>query len=76
MLFIALGVVSVRSVRNQVFRDVASPHTAPAERPTASLPTNAKILAVVSLAVWAGAIVAGRLVEYPVLFGLDKWGLR
>jgi len=33
------------------------------------LTTKAKILAAASLACWAGAIVAGRLVEYPVLFG-------
>jgi hypothetical protein len=69
LLFVALAVVSVRLVKNQVFGNPASLNTNPA-------PQRSRILAAASLACWTGAIVAGRLVEYPVLFGLDKWGLR
>ena len=57
MGFVVLGIVTVRLLKNEVFR---------------SLTTKARILAAASLAFWAGAIVAGRLVEYPVLFGLEK----
>ena len=69
MLFIALAVVSVRLLKNQVFGNPASLDTNP-------VPQKGRSLAVASLAFWAGAIVAGRLCEYPFLFGLDKWGLR
>jgi hypothetical protein len=37
----------------------------------ASLPRRARILAAASLFLWAAAIVAGRLCEYPSLLGLD-----
>jgi hypothetical protein len=65
MAFVVLGAVTVRLVRIQVFRDPVSLHSSPA-------PKKARMLATASLACWAGAIVAGRLVEYPVLFGLDR----
>lgn len=111
MAFVVLGIVTVRLLENEVFRDRASLDTTPAERRSTTdkpmrhaaafggranldmtsvavldppvavldatpvrtlhrpLTTKAKILAAASLAFWAGAIVAGRLVEYPVLFG-------
>ena len=65
MACVVLGIVTVRLLKIDVFRDRASLNTSPA-------PQKAKILAAASLAFWAGAIVAGRLVEYPVLFGLEK----
>ncbi len=65
MTFVVLGVVTVRLLKNQVFRDPASLNTRAAAQ-------KARILAAASLACWAGAIVAGRLVEYPVLFGLPN----
>lgn len=48
---------------------VAVPDATPVQ--TIPLPTKAKILAAASLAFWSGAIVAGRLTEYPSLFRLD-----
>jgi len=63
--FVVFGVVTLRLLKNEVFRD-------PAGLKTTAATTKAKIVAVALLASWAGAIVAGRLVEYPVLFGLDR----
>lgn len=53
--FIALAVVNLLLLRRHVFR---TPAPAPAK---------GKILAVSSLALWSGAIIAGRLSEYPDL---------
>lgn len=64
MAFVVLAIVTVRLLKHQVFRDPARLSTRPA-------PQRARILAAASLACWMGAIVAGRPVEYPVLFRLS-----
>ena len=61
MAFVVLAIATVRLLKHQVFRDPARLKTRPA-------PQRARILAAASLVCWMGAIVAGRLVEYPVLF--------
>ena len=64
MAFVLLAITSVRLVKHQAFGDPAGLKAGPA-------PQKARILAGAMLACWTGAIVAGRLVEYPVLFGLN-----
>lgn len=64
MAFVVLAITTVRLVKHRVFREPAKLNTSPA-------PKKARMLAVATLACWTGAIVAGRLVEYPVLFGLN-----
>ena len=57
MTCIALGVVNIQMLRRQVFRDAASLEANP-------VPMRGKILAATSLALWTGAITAGRLMAY------------
>ena len=56
MAFIALAVVTQRMIQRRVFGDPRA-----AQGP---LPAQAKMLAVMSLACWLGAITAGRLLAY------------
>ena len=56
MSCIVLAVIAVQLTRNRVFRD---PDTE-----TKGVTTSARILAAVSIALWLGAIVAGRLMAY------------
>ena len=56
MGFIALAVVDVFLIRKRVFRDPLID-----KRPVTA---NGKVLAVVSLSLWLGAITAGRLMAY------------
>ena len=62
--FIALAIVLVLKIRNEVLR--ASPgHAAPVGPGAAALSMGrARILAAASLLCWAGAITAGRLLAY------------
>jgi hypothetical protein len=64
MLFILIAVIYVRRVRHQVF--LGAPGGTVIEASVAG-----QGLAKVMLAMWAGAIVAGRLCEYPQLLGLE-----
>jgi hypothetical protein len=57
MTCIALGVVNIQLLRRRVFRNSTSMETEP-------VPMKDKILAGMSLALWAGAITAGRLMAY------------
>jgi hypothetical protein len=63
MAFVLLGIVTMRLVKMRVFGNPAMVNADP-------VPRAGRILAGVSIAVWALAIVAGRLNEYPQLFGL------
>jgi hypothetical protein len=56
MTCIALGVVNIRLLRRRVFRKSPSVDT--------PVPIKNKVLASTSLALWAGAITAGRLMAY------------
>lgn len=56
MTCIALAVVTVQMTRNRVFRD--------RDAGTAEVTRSAEILAACSIALWMGAIVAGRLQAY------------
>ena len=56
MLFIALGLVGLRLIRNRVLRDPSLD--------TAPVPWQGRFLAAVSLACWAGAITTGRFLAY------------
>jgi hypothetical protein len=64
MVFVALGVVNLRMIQKRVFREP--------DISLGVLPANAKMLAVISLVCWLGAITAGRLLAYvtPVAAGL------
>src|SRR3989454_4802144 len=57
MTCIALGVVNIRLLRRRGFRSSSSADAAP-------IPMKDKVLASTSLALWAGAITAGRLMAY------------
>jgi hypothetical protein len=57
MTCIALGVVNIRLLRRRVFRKSPNGDRAP-------VPMKDKVLASASLALWAGAITAGRLMAY------------
>lgn len=59
LALIGLGVVNVRSIRNVIRRDAASLEAGIVVR-------RARMLAAVSLLIWAGAIVAGRLMAYLI----------
>ena len=65
MVFIGLAVVNLQMLRKRVFRDPLIDK--------APLSSNAKILAVLSMIFWLGAITSGRLLAYvgPVS-GLSK----
>jgi hypothetical protein len=56
---IALGVASVYLLQTRAFGDVSVLR--------GDVTPRAKLLAIVSLVVWTGAIVAGRLMAYPTL---------
>ena len=64
MLFILVAVIYVRRVRHQVF--LAAPGGTVTEASD-----DGRRLARVMFAMWTGAIIAGRLCEYPQLLGLD-----
>ena len=65
MAFIALALINLRILRTRVFRDPLIDK--------APLSANAKLLAVISMILWLGAITSGRLLAYvgPVS-GLSK----
>jgi hypothetical protein len=56
MVFIALAVINLQMIKNQVFRDPLIDKAPPSGR--------AKLLALTSLFFWLGAIVSGRLLAY------------
>jgi hypothetical protein len=56
MIFIALALVVLRMMKNSVFGDP--------NLDRGPLPSNAKVLAILSLFFWVGAITAGRLLAY------------
>ena len=56
MIFVVLGVINLRLIQKQVFREP--------DLSAGVLPHNAKMLAVMSLVCWLGAITAGRLLAY------------
>ena len=56
LLFIALALVDTLLIRKQIIYKAVAPDT--------SVATKGKILAAVSLALWAGAIISGRLLAY------------
>jgi hypothetical protein len=55
LIFIAVGVITTTRIRRVVFRP---------DEPLDRLPPGARTLAAASLVLWAGAIVAGRLMAY------------
>lgn len=56
LIFIALAVVNMQMMRNQIFRGPSVT--------SGVLPSNARLLAVTSLVFWIGATTAGRLIAY------------
>jgi hypothetical protein len=56
MLFIVVALVSLRMIKTSVFRDPAIDQ--------GPFPSRVKVLAVVSIVCWLGAITAGRLLAY------------
>ena len=56
LIFIALAVVNMQMMRNQIFRGPSAT--------SGVLPSNARLLAVASLIFWIGATTAGRLIAY------------
>ena len=56
MAFIALSLVVLRMIKNRVFKDP--------QLDRAPLASNVKVLAIVSLVCWLGAITCGRLLAY------------
>ena len=56
LIFIALAVVNMQMMRNQIFRGPSAT--------SGVLPSNARLLAVTSLVFWIGATTAGRLIAY------------
>jgi hypothetical protein len=63
MVFIVLAVICLRLIKTRVFRDPAID-----QGPFSS---NVKVLAVVSIVCWLGAITAGRLLAYVGMPGLE-----
>lgn len=61
--FVALAVVNLHLLRRYVFDDDGLPVSN-------SVPLPGKTLALASLVLWSGAIVAGRLTAYPNLLSL------
>jgi hypothetical protein len=61
--FIALGVLTMRLLRNGVFGDAQLESLAAG----AALPAYARTLAIASLVCWGAALIAGRLTAYPYL---------
>jgi hypothetical protein len=57
MVLVAIGLVTIRLLRNRVFGNSAASDSNP-------LPSNAKLLAIASLVIWIGATTAGRLMAY------------
>lgn len=60
LAFIVLALVIATRIRHTVFGGAADLE--------GSMPQNAKVLAVASLVLWMGAIVAGRLMAYTTTF--------
>lgn len=56
LVFIALALISLKMIRNRVFRDP--------QLDQGPLPANVKLLAALSLFSWLGTITAGRLLAY------------
>jgi hypothetical protein len=56
IVFIALAIVTVQMIKTNVFRDPLIDKAPPS--------TKAKMLAIMSLIFWAGAITSGRLLAY------------
>jgi hypothetical protein len=59
LMFIALGVVNIRSTRAFLTREGPS-------LDAAVMPPRGRVLALASLAIWAAAITAGRLMAYLI----------
>jgi hypothetical protein len=60
LVLIVLALVTMRRLRRMVFRDPVAP--------AGPVPQAARSLAIVSLVLWMGAIVAGRLMAYTTTF--------
>jgi hypothetical protein len=60
LVLILLALVTVSRIRRTVFADPAAV--------TGPIPRNAQMLAAISLLLWMGAIVAGRLMAYTTTF--------
>ena len=60
LALIVLALLTMSRIRHRVFSDTAAL--------AGALPRNAKTLAVASLLLWMGAIVAGRLMAYTTTF--------
>ena len=60
LAFIVLALVTLSRIRRTVFGDPAAL--------AGAIPSNAKALAIASLLLWVGAIVAGRLMAYTTTF--------
>lgn len=56
MVFIAVGLVSLRMIKTRVFRDPVLDE--------GSFASSTKVLALISIVCWLGAITAGRLLAY------------
>ena len=56
MVFIALALINLRMIRKRIFEDP--------QLDNGPLPSSARMLAVLSLIFWLGAITAGRLLAY------------
>jgi len=56
MVFIALALVVLRMIKNRVFKDP--------QLDRVPLGSNVKVLAILSLFFWVGAITCGRLLAY------------
>lgn len=63
MGLVLLGAISMRVVKIRVFGNPAMVNADP-------VPPSGRILAGIAIVLWTCAIVAGRLNEYPQLFGL------
>lgn len=60
LAFIVFALVTLNRIRRSVFEDPAAL--------AGALPSNARALAIASLLLWIGAIVAGRLMAYTTTF--------
>jgi hypothetical protein len=58
LILLTLGLLASSRIRRLVFGDAAAE----------SIPQNARTLAVVSLVLWMGAIISGRLMAYTLTF--------
>ena len=67
MFCVALGIYLIVRIRNEVLRApimASGQSAAPGASGAIALPRHARLLAILSLVSWAGAILAGRLLAY------------